>query len=358
MRSFLKKLDRSTGGNLRALKAKISRVSARREIMRVLLGLMNKVQTDQLDPADLYFCYRLLLGRRPDRPGWNDWIQQIRMGKTREALVNAFLGSDEYTEAKPSSRSRQVKLDDFLIYVDSQDPYVGQPILRDRGYEPNVTACIRKRLREGMTFLDVGANIGWFTLTGAVLCGEKGKIFAVEPSPDNLQLLYRSLSANRFGNVTVFPYAASDSRGFFRLSSAFSNAAVLPAEAAAEGATLVQAAPIDELLGNEQDVDLIKIDIEGHEPAAFRGMEKLLKRCRPVIVSEYSPKAIREGLDENPADYPAGLRGLGYRLKVIEPDGNELEMADEGEIMSYWERLNRKLGTGDTHHLDLLAEQP
>lgn len=355
VRSLLKRVKGDPAGWLSRLKARLRRFSARREIARVLLKLMNGVQTDQLDPADLHFCYRLLLGRRPDRPGWNDWMEQIRVGKSREALVDAFLASDEYIERRPSSRSARVVLDDFVIYVDSQDPYVGQPILRERRYEPNVTDCIKKRLRKGMTLLDVGANIGWFTLTGAVSCGESGKVFAIEPSQTNLQLLYRSLAANRFTNVTVFPYAASDSNRFFQLSTAFSNAAVRATRETAEGATLVQAARIDELLGDRQNVDLIKIDIEGHEPAALRGMRRLLERCHPVIASEFSPKAIREGLGENPEDFLASLRSLGYRLSVIESNGNELELDDEGEIISYWDKLNRKLGTGDTYHLDILA---
>ncbi len=75
-------------------------------------------------------------------------------------------------------------------------------------YEPHVTNLVKGILKEGGVFLDVGANIGYFTMLAASLVKANGKVIAIEPNPQNLQLIYSSLLENHLSNVAIYPYAA------------------------------------------------------------------------------------------------------------------------------------------------------
>ena len=97
---------------------------------------------------------------------------------------------------------------------------------------------------------------------------------------------------------------------------------------------------LDDILQNEGRIDMIKIDIEGHEPRALRGMIETVRKHRPVIFSEFNPDGIRELSDIEPGEYFQMLQGEGYSISVIELDGNELPMKDEAAIMDYWTRFH------------------
>ncbi len=90
--------------------------------------------------------------------------------------------------------------------------------------------AIRELLREGQTFVDVGANVGCISFLAARIVGPRGLVVAVEPNPDNLQLLYAGIVLNGFGNVRVLPYAASNRREVFSLVGGVSNTYVTAAK--------------------------------------------------------------------------------------------------------------------------------
>src|SRR5208282_5758959 len=80
-------------------------------------------------------------------------------------------------------------------------------------YEPAKHALIRRRLRPGMTFIDVGANKGDFTLLAARLVGESGTVISIEPEPENHSMLLRSIELNGYANIRVMHVALSDREG-------------------------------------------------------------------------------------------------------------------------------------------------
>src|SRR5262245_33163632 len=88
-------------------------------------------------------------------------------------------------------QKRLVRLDDFGLYVMPND-YIGAHIDVHHSYEEHVTSVIRNELREGSIFLDLGANIGYFSMLACSLVKETGKVIAFEPNPQNLQLIYES----------------------------------------------------------------------------------------------------------------------------------------------------------------------
>ena len=96
----------------------------------------------------------------------------------------------------------------------SGDRHVSAQIREHGIWEPYETALVRQYLSEGDTFLDIGANLGYYAVLGALAVGEKGRVFAFEPEPDNFQLLQRNLQRNALAErADCFAVALSDAEG-------------------------------------------------------------------------------------------------------------------------------------------------
>lgn len=323
-------------------------------LLRFLVWLIGLLSTDKADPADLAFCYRLLLDRPPDPPGWREHMQFIRPGRARGTLVESFLNCTEFQQLRGRSSVETVDTGRFLMAVDSQDPHIAPGILGGTGYEPHVTAALQRELKPDSVFVDLGANMGWFTLHAAAIA-RQGEVIAIEPNYNNVQLLYRSLIANQFDNVRVLPYAVSDAPVRLRLNFFRSNGYVGPVDSENGTTAVVEGRPLDELLGDIPRVDVLKIDIEGYEPVALRGMLATLRRCRPLLLCEFHPAMIRAHSGTEPGDFLRALAGLGYGLAIIRGDGRETAELDPAAILAEWERVNRELNAGGEMHLDLIA---
>ena len=111
---------------------------------------------------------------------------------------------------------------------------------------------------------------------------------------------------------------------------------------------------MDQLLAFLDRIDVIKIDIEGHEPVAWRGLTGLLERFRPVLFSEFSPVAIRQRGLATPEDFAAQMLAYSPRIQVLRHDRPPLVCASVEEIMSEWKAANLRAGIGGEMHLDLL----
>ena len=85
---------------------------------------------------------------------------------------------------------------------DLADASVGKPILHNRTYEPHVTAFMRRQLKPGMNVIDVGANIGYFTVLASKLVGDTGSVLAFEPNSENARLILLDVELNNLKNVS------------------------------------------------------------------------------------------------------------------------------------------------------------
>jgi FkbM family methyltransferase len=141
-------------------------------------------------------------------------------------------------------------------------------------YEPEETELLRKIIRKGAVVVDVGANIGWYTLLSAHLAGETGKIVAFEPEPSAFSLLSKSVKRNGFENVFLFNNCVSDMEGTRKLWLSKGNLGGHSiVRRASEESVDVEAVTLDTCLSKLeiQIVDLLKIDVEGAEPEVLEG---------------------------------------------------------------------------------------
>lgn len=314
--------------------------------------------TSKATEQDVIDCYRLLLDREPDGDGLNSWRTFINSAQIPvSAIVDALTNSAEFRAAQARRQEPTlVSCSEFEIFVQPSDLLIGRAIFLTKQYEPHVTETVRSLLRPGDTFVDIGANLGYFTLLAARCVGDQGSVIAFEPSPENCRLLHRSLSQNGFKNVQIFEKAIAEAAQCVSFSSGLphSNARLLRSEelhGLEEWYAQVDAVSLDDAL---QDIvtriDLIKIDIEGAEPRAWQGMQKMVQRYRPIILTEYSPELIRETSSCEPRIYLEQL-WHGHNIAIIEQSGNMREVSTLDEIVEAHAGAAASGGT----HLDLVA---
>ena len=156
--------------------------------------------------------------------------------------------------------------------------------------EPHELSLMIRLIRPGDTFIDVGTNIGLYLAHLAQLLGQNGFYMAIEPDPENFAFLKRAYGHSR--NVEMLDIAVSDRTGTAHLSRKNSLEGTLEALPGITDTVEVRTRRLDELIaaraGNNQIV--LKIDVEGHEPAVIRGLTGLAERgILPIMQIEYLP---------------------------------------------------------------------
>jgi FkbM family methyltransferase len=199
------------------------------------------------------------------------------------------------------------------------NPRTGQNYLRGEA-ENTVQKILAERLRPGMVFYDLGANIGLFTLLAARLVGDSGKVFSFEPDPENAARLRRNVQRNGFANVAAVESGIWSTTG--NLNFVASNAAspdhgigkfVTAESAAAPVGTLTPCVSLDDFTMNAPSPDAIKCDVEGAEVEALRGGAKMLQSQHPWIICEMHSDANRRAATEL-------LGSFGYATTALDRD--------------------------------------
>jgi FkbM family methyltransferase len=268
---------------------------------------------------DIFYCFRLLLGRSPNIEEWSG--HSARAGEPLADVVRTYVNSGEFSRRNLSAANMPAGITHgnngrFHVFADANDPIIGSPALRGQ-YEPQVTRALEDLLTLGDTFLDVGANIGYFSLLAATLVGPQGHVYAVEPNDANVKLLESSIRRNGFKNITVMQVGATN-----RLQTLFLHATTGNGSTSAPGesddlfaARTVPGIPLDNLLTQRQSpLKLIKIDVEGYEYKALQGARTVLAQDRPHIVFEFSANGLA---DISGPDFLGWLASLGYAFTNI-----------------------------------------
>jgi FkbM family methyltransferase len=160
--------------------------------------------------------------------------------------------------------------------------------------EPHLQKIIRQYVADGDTVYDIGANLGYVTLSLAKQVGTRGHVFAFEPVPQNIDALRENIRRNQLSTVMMFGVAASDRQGqaVIRVAENLSTASLIWHKGDASVRELtIDTVAIDELvesgnvIGNPR---FVKIDVEGAEGLALLGMQRTIAAARPVIFVECS----------------------------------------------------------------------
>lgn len=229
--------------------------------------------------------------------------------------------------------------------------FASDALLRGATPEGHVFNMFKKYVSVGDVVVDVGANIGFHTFSLASLVGPTGKVFAVEADIMNAACLRRSVQESGLENVVVIPAAASDTTGLIPLMSTDMTNNIFSHQTSGEQVSVAVGVRLDDL-GLPQGVKLVKMDIEGAELLALRGMDALVRADLPTIVTEFSPYYITRTLGADVSiEYLKSLFEFGYYCIYIHPNSEQIELADVDAVLECQRRALAELNWG---HVDLL----
>lgn len=240
-----------------------------------------------------------------------------------------------YRSVRPT-RSLVITVNGFRMEVDPLVGDVVQGLLCDGVYERAETELIQSVLGEGDVFLDVGGNIGYYTLLASGLVGKTGRVVVFEPESTNLCRLRRNVVINCCSNVTIEGNALSDIEGDVSLCLVENHAG---AHYIGESEDNTNRQSIHAIVFDKCErykdliVDVVKIDIEGHEFHALLGMINMIQRSPSIkIISEFSPAMIRRA-GNDPEEYLNLIRSLGFKICIIEDSGDRVLHPENRSIM-------------------------
>ena len=195
-------------------------------------------------------------------------------------------------------------------------------------YEPNTAIVLKRLLRPGAIFFDVGAHAGVFTMLGSRYVGASGRVFSFEPSPRERARLDQHVSINELTNVEVIPAAVGSHDGRAMLSVAAAEYGGLNTlgkrfayDVERAETVEVDLTTLDSFVTRREigRVDVMKLDIEGAECAAIDGATNVLRTLRPTLILEVVSAALRAN-GSTPEDLEQRLRTARYALYEIDEE--------------------------------------
>jgi FkbM family methyltransferase len=259
------------------------------------------------------------------------------------STIRRMLGTIEHQIA-PTAFSVQLAAEDAVrcevggveLLADAADAAVTPGLLSGR-YEVHLSTVFEKYCTSGMTVVDVGANLGYYSLLASRLVGPSGRVVALEPNSENCRLLLSSLRLNDITNVQLLPVAADTATGWAYYSTHVgSNGGLIEdGELLSHPGTIVPTFRLDELV--EGPVGFLKMDVEGAEGRVVRGATRIIERDRPIVTTELKDEMLRRVSGTTVADYLGYFEKLGYAPSLLEKaTGAEKPYASVAELLADW----------------------
>jgi FkbM family methyltransferase len=210
-------------------------------------------------------------------------------------------------------------------------------------YESETVALCKRLIKPGMNVVDAGAHIGYYTLLFSELVGPSGKVYAFEPHPDNFPLLLHNTRCGKYHNVVPVQKAISDQIGLVKLfESTKTGSHSLYDSEIASGQTFVETTTLDAFLVEigAPPVHLIKMDIQGAEPAALIGMSDLIARSKQLmLIVEYCPGCLMAA-GINPSAFLRQLSAAGLSIFAITSGGKLVNPEAVIHQLARWQYVN------------------
>ena len=209
-------------------------------------------------------------------------------------MVNLY--EEIFSKINSGVRSEYIEIDGQKLFLDKEDSLLLST--RKNNFDRLEIECLKQLIKEGDTVVDLGANIGYYTLILAQLVGKSGHVYAFEPDPLNFEILSKNVKENKHDNVTLVQKAISDKNSKIKLYVSKRNLAshrIFDAEDKRESIE-VDVTTLDEYFQKSKKlVKFIKMDVEGAEGATILGASKIIEDSKNlVIMMEYFPKWIKK----------------------------------------------------------------
>ena len=153
--------------------------------------------------------------------------------------------------------------------------------------ESEVYYEIKNVLKRDDLFVDVGANIGFYTVLASKIVGKNGKVYSIEMLPANNRILNEHVRVNNLNNVEIIKKALSNNEGDEITISTpyeqFGQASIVYNEIGSGNKITVKTVRLDQIIGENEKITLLKIDTEGAEKLVLEGAEKIVNNIRRII---------------------------------------------------------------------------
>jgi FkbM family methyltransferase len=193
-------------------------------------------------------------------------------------------------------------------------------------YERYETKKFTSAIESGDVILDLGANIGYFSMIASKRLGKEGHVYAFEASPKIYELLCKNCSLSQINNITPLRLAVADRESVlsFKLPQNLQEQGSGSLSSNGTGDIEVQAITIDGFIQKEKlsRLDSIKMDIEGAELKAFFGMKETICRYQPKIIFEFSPARYEERDISEFKSLVELMSELGYMFQILNKNGH------------------------------------
>ena len=237
----------------------------------------------------------------------------------------------------------------FEFYYDSADRFVGEQIAAD-AYEPYESELFLSHLNEDSVLIDVGANIGYYTMLAASKI-KSGKIYAFEPNRRNFHILQMNMILNDIRNVELFQMAVSDTTGTAQLYLSEDNFGDHQLYTSTRSRfEEVKVSTLDELKCETPTFLVVKIDTQGSDFKVLRGMAEIISKSRDLkLFTEFWPLG-NSGAAVSGDDYFRFLMDTFDAVRFINEESKSTDSANYGLIV---QECSKHHGT---NHVNLLCE--
>jgi len=216
-------------------------------------------------------------------------------------------------------------------------------------WEEDETRYVQNKIVKGEYALDIGANIGYFTLLFASLVGDQGRVFSFEPEPSNFKILQKNISVNNYQNVMAENVAVTNFDGRVDLYLSEKAAGwhrIYSSKLASKNNIPVKAIKLDNYFKDiniSEKISFIKIDVEGSEFGVLKGMASLLQECKNLqIILEFSPEAIKD-FGTEPIELLDYLEKYGFEFFSDFLTGKHKRMTEKSSILKQYQGKSQNI---------------
>jgi FkbM family methyltransferase len=234
-----------------------------------------------------------------------------------------------------------IKMMKTKIFVNSGDVGVASPLLKFGIYEEYETEIFKNLIKSDTIFIDIGANIGYYTLIAASKI-KIGKIYSFEPVPTNFKLLSKNVKINNYSNIKLIQKAVSDNNGNVKIfldKTNLGNHSLTQHNVVTESNFIeVKTIKLDSLFYNFKDIVkediLIKIDTQGAEGLVIAGAQNTLLKTNIKILMEFWPKGLRN-MGTDPLELLNKLHNYGFKFRLLDEKSKSLQKFNKRDIIDY-----------------------
>jgi FkbM family methyltransferase len=221
------------------------------------------------------------------------YVAKLGLGRSQK-IVNLY--EEILSKIGNGIRTEYVEMDGQKLFLDKEDSLMLS--IKNNEHELTEIKYLKQIIKDGDTVLDLGANIGVYTLIFAKLVGKSGHVFAFEPDPLNFEILSKNVKENKHENVTLVQKAVSEKNDKIKLYVSKRNHAshrIFDSEEK-RNSIEIEVITLDTYFEKiKKPINFIKIDVEGVEGATLLGASNIIKNSKDlVIMMEYFPKWIKK----------------------------------------------------------------